>query len=126
MRDSPRNGNRGLESSFHSFGKASYWVTKSKLAFGRDMDSTGVRRQREHHGGVARRVSDDQAVRQSATVRCEQNRAAGGASSRPAGMKCDRQIQLAARRSFLMISGFSERCRRIAHNDPPALVLGDA
>src|SRR4029077_20689666 len=41
-------------------------------------------------------------------------------------MDCDRQIQLASPSSSFMVSNFCERRRRIPHNNPTALTLGDA
>src|SRR5579863_4227331 len=100
--------------SLTGFSEFRYRMTKAKLTLSRDVDGTWVCRQREHHGSAAGGIGS------------EQNRAARSASARLAREQRDRQIQIASRSAFLMVSSFAECCRRIPHDDPAALSLGDA
>src|SRR5580692_7043694 len=89
--------------SLRGLGEFRHRMTKSKLALGGDVDGGSICRQRQHHGRVTGRVGGDDPGRQRTRIGCEQNRTTCSASSRLMSMQCDRQIQLASWRSFLMV-----------------------
>src|ERR1700686_2347108 len=98
-------------------------MAQSVLALGGHVYRARGGRQRQHDGGLTRRIGGDDAAGERSGAGGEQDCAARRGSTGLTWVEGDRKIQLAADCALLLVAGLRERCGRIADQDPSVLVL---